>query len=108
MIALRAKAQDRRYRSLLAIVLVVLGLLVVWEHTGTEQGHADHGHVGEVVSVCMAVLSGAVALLGFSGLLQARPRPLPVRVSRPTSSRPRPVPFPRSRAGPTRLQVLLH
>jgi hypothetical protein len=107
VIALRAKAQNRRYRRLVALTLVVLGLLLVWEHTGTEQGHAEHGHVGEVVSMCMAVLGGAVATLGISGLLALRRLPLPLRVMQPAYSHPRPAPVPRARAGPAELQVLL-
>ena len=103
MIRLRVMTRDRRYRSAVAIVLVVLGLLVVWEHTGGEHGH----HVGEIASVCLAVASGAVALLGLGGLPELRRRPLRFQVARPKASQPRPVPIPRSRAGPTQLQVVL-
>lgn len=107
MIRLRAKAQHSRYRSAVAVLLVVLGLLLVWEHTGTEQGHAEHGHVGEVVSMCLAVLGGAVAMLGISGLVAFRRFSLPPRIIAPAHSQPRPALVPRARAGPAELQVLL-
>ena len=107
MISLRAKAQHSRYRSAVAVLLVVLGLLVVWEHTATEEGHAEHGHAGEVVSMCMAVLAGAVAVLGFVALAKRASWPTLVQIPRPANLRPRRRPWPRSRAGPTELQVLL-
>lgn len=102
MIALRAKTQDRRYRSAVGVLLVVLGLLVVWEHTGSE-----HGHVEEVVSMCMAVLSGTVAVIGVG----AQPRRVRwstlVLMARPHISPRAAMPLARARAGPTRVQVLL-
>ena len=103
MVRLRAIMKQRRYHSAVAVLLVVLGLMVIWEHTGGEHGH----HGDEVASVCIAVLSGAVALLGLNRLTEFRRRPIGLPVSQPNASQPRPVPIPRSRAGPTRFQVLL-
>lgn len=106
MIALRSFARKRRHRSLVAAFLVVVGLLVVWEHAGEPEPHA---HAEELGEFCLAVFSGlsAVGVLGASALLRRR------RLPQPTSTRApfvpcfvRPEPLPASRAGPASLQVL--
>ena len=100
MIDLRDRFQSCRFRRAIAVLLVVLGLLIVWEHTGSHEGHA-----GEVLSMCMAVLVGAVAALGMGeGPRIGRLRLLS---EGPVAVVPRAAPLPSARAGPPTLQVFL-
>ena len=102
MIDLRDRLQHCRFRRAIAVLLVVLGLLVVWEHTGSHDGHA-----GEVLSMCMAVLGGAVAALGMGEGLRVRRLRLELLSGGPVAAIPRAAPLPCARAGPPALQVFL-
>ncbi len=104
MIAIRSLAQRPRHRTAVAVLLVVVSLLVVWEHAGEPEPHMDH-----VGSICMAVVSGLSVVATVAGVRWSLPRPLPRAVPRPrplTNLFDGPAPLPAARAGPTRLQVL--
>ena len=62
MIALRSVAADWRHRSAVAALLVIIGLLVVWEHAGAPEPHID-----DLGSICLAVVSGLSIVGVFSG-----------------------------------------
>lgn len=103
MIALRSFAQRKRHRSAVALLLILVGLLVVWEHAGEPEPH-----MGDIGSICMAVLSGlSLAAVAGGEALFRRSRPRPVRIVRPlTTLFDAPAPIPAARAGPPGLQVL--
>ena len=104
MIAIRSLTRNRRHGSAVAALLIVVSLLVVWEHAGEPEPHLD-----EAGTFCLAVISGLSAIGILSGpMLFDRKRP-PRPVSTPVFLRPvfpRPAPLPASRAGPAMLQIL--
>jgi hypothetical protein len=101
---LRGILRRQRHRLIVVAVIAVLGLVVAAEHSGIQ-----NGSMGEVVSMCLAILDAVLMAVGI-GVLVKRLRPRPPRwirfalnvPRRPPRSLPR-----RSRAGPVALQVLL-
>jgi hypothetical protein len=91
---------QRRLR--LGLLLILLGLLVAWAHSGPSMDHMD---AGEAVAICFAVVETAVLAAGVR-----RPTSLPARRAVPATL---PVPLPPAvpgppglaRAGPEALQV---
>lgn len=104
MIALRSAATSSRHRSAVTALLIIVGLLVVWEHAGEPEPHME-----DIGGICLAVVSG----LSIVGVLSApalrgrrRPRrPLLAAVPAPPVLFG-PAPVPAARAGPVRLQVI--
>jgi hypothetical protein len=106
MIGIRSFLHRHRHRIALAAVLSALCVALAVEHSGLGQEH-----MGEAISMCLAVVEGG-ALLAAAGLGLSKPRlPRPARRTGPASLQPVPsapvsvAPLPR--AGPSLLQVFL-
>jgi hypothetical protein len=106
MIAFSQTAARVRGRIALAAVFTVLGLAVVWAHSGLVM---DHSTMDPAATVCLAVIgAGAVLAVlpsGRSGRLGWLLRATPRRPSEPLVAR---TVGPPARAGPAELQVFLN
>lgn len=111
MIALREALHVRRRHVLAGLLAVLIGFSVAWAHGSMSERHMSPEPLGEVITMCFAVMGTAGSLLAAAlALSSARRWPL-VPLSRPrtlsdTPPRPRLTPL-RPRAGPEALQVPL-
>jgi hypothetical protein len=106
MIPLRVFLKRQRYKVAIAAVLSTLSVAVAPEHSGLAQDH-----IGEALSMCLAVVEGAAFLLA-AGLAVKVPRRSrsPRRIRWPTVGLGAFAPAPSAplpRAGPSLLQVFL-
>jgi hypothetical protein len=90
MIPLRVFLKRQRYKVAIAAVLSTLSVAVAPEHSGLAQDH-----IGEALSMCLAVVEGAAFLLAAG---------LAVKVPRRSRSTPDPVAD--SRAGRLRARAI--
>jgi hypothetical protein len=99
-----------RHRIALVAVLGALSFAIAAEHSGLGHGGAAHDGMGEAISLCLAIVGGGIALgLGAAALASftrrrgSIPRELGSgSVALPMAPATMP---PRSRAGPSLLQV---
>ncbi len=105
VIRLRALIKRRPHRGMFVALLAALCMLLAWEHGGFAEDH-----MGEAVSICLAVVESAAILVAGGATLRRARRPRPPRRLAPRApllSAPLPSTPARARAGPASLQVFL-
>ena len=103
MIRLRCFLGRRRQRIALAAVLAALCVALSVEHSGLGVDR-----MGDLASMCLAVLDGAAVLLlsavGLAAVRRPRP-PVTILAAAPLALTPPPIAPPPARDGPILLQV---